>query len=253
MSGCPGSGSGFSRRSSVLVGASPRGRILRRGRRVSRLPGPILVLWEDRSRVRAGCARRLPHDSAVLVGPMRGWQRNDPPGAPFSAPVGRRGATRDGAAPPNRLPPGRRTTRTTAPTPPRSTPGDPARKAHHAPWERTTTSSPGKARRHPLNNIQDWENLPHRLQASPEELRTNNRSSRDALIQRNSSGPNIRSASSALRPMGSPVPCAHPRWRMPLYCPHDGGAPRGRRGAPADTGEAAQRGARLGREGALGS
>ena len=35
-----------------------------------------------------------------------------------------------------------------------------------------------------------------------------------------------------------------------LHRPHDGDAPRGRSGAPADTKEAAQRGARLGHEGA---
>ena len=36
---------------------------------------------------------------------------------------------------------GRRTTRTTTPTPHRNTPGVPARKTHHAPWERTITTS----------------------------------------------------------------------------------------------------------------
>ena len=52
----------------------------------SRFPGPVLALWEDRSRGRAGCAQRLPHDSVVLVGPMRGGRRNDPPGAPEPGP-----------------------------------------------------------------------------------------------------------------------------------------------------------------------
>ena len=109
------------------------------------------------------------------------------------------GATRDEAAPPNRLPRGggrRGPRRRPRPGPP----GAPVRRAHCSPWERTTTTSlTGNARKRPLNNIQDWENLPHRLQASPEELRTNHRSSRDALVQRNSSGPSIRSASSDLR------------------------------------------------------
>ena len=46
--------------------------------------------------------------------------------------------------------PGRRTTRTTTPTPHRNTPGVPARKAHHAPWERTiTTSLPRKSEQTP--------------------------------------------------------------------------------------------------------
>ncbi len=63
-----------------------------------RLPGPVLALWEDRSREHTGCARRLPHDSAVFMRPMRGALRNDPPRAPFSAPIGRRGAGRPLAA-----------------------------------------------------------------------------------------------------------------------------------------------------------
>ena len=66
-----------------------------------RLPGPVLALWEDRSREHTGCARRLPHDSAVFVRSMPGAGRNDPPGAPFSAPIGRRGAGRPLAAPKN--------------------------------------------------------------------------------------------------------------------------------------------------------
>ena len=46
--------------------------------------------------------------------------------------------------------PGRRTTRTTTPTPHRNTPGVPARKTHHAPWERTiTTSLPRKSEQTP--------------------------------------------------------------------------------------------------------
>ena len=45
---------------------------------------------------------------------------------------------------------GRRTTRTTTPTPHRNTPGVPARKTHHAPWERTiTTSLPRKSEQTP--------------------------------------------------------------------------------------------------------
>ena len=67
----------------------------------ARLPGPVLVLWEDRSREHTGCARRLPHDSAVFMRPMQGALRNDPPRAPFSAPIGRRGAGRPLAAPKN--------------------------------------------------------------------------------------------------------------------------------------------------------
>ena len=66
-----------------------------------RLPGPVLALWEDRSREHTGCARRLPHDSAVFMRPMQGALRNDPPRAPFSAPIGRRGAGRPLAAPKN--------------------------------------------------------------------------------------------------------------------------------------------------------
>ena len=55
----------------------------------ARLPGPVLVLWEDRSRGHIGYAWRLPHDSAVFVRSMPGAGRNDPPGAPFPAPGGR--------------------------------------------------------------------------------------------------------------------------------------------------------------------
>ena len=66
-----------------------------------RLPGPVLALWEDRSRGHIGYAWRLPHDSAVFMRPMQGALRNDPPRAPFSAPIGRRGAGRPLAAPKN--------------------------------------------------------------------------------------------------------------------------------------------------------
>ena len=51
-------------------------------------PDPILAPWEDRSGPRPGCVRRFPHDCAVLTASQSGAPRNDPPGAPCSAPGG---------------------------------------------------------------------------------------------------------------------------------------------------------------------
>ena len=54
----------------------------------ARGPDPILAPWEDRSGPRPGCVRRFPHDCAVLTASQSGAPRNDPPGAPCSAPSG---------------------------------------------------------------------------------------------------------------------------------------------------------------------
>ena len=61
---------------------------LRGGVGGERRPGPVLAPWEDRSRPRPGGARRFPHDCAALTASRSGAPRNDPPGAPCSAPGG---------------------------------------------------------------------------------------------------------------------------------------------------------------------
>ena len=47
--------------------------------------GTVLAFWEDRSDRRAGCAQRLPRDSAVLGRRSSSAGRNDPPRTPFLA------------------------------------------------------------------------------------------------------------------------------------------------------------------------
>ena len=52
----------------------------------------ILAPWEDRSGGHLGCARRFPHDSAVVAPTCWGAGANDPPRAPLPAPSGLRGS-----------------------------------------------------------------------------------------------------------------------------------------------------------------
>ena len=52
----------------------------------------VLAPWEDRSGGHPGCARRFPHDSAVVAPTRWGADANDPPRAPLPAPSGLRGS-----------------------------------------------------------------------------------------------------------------------------------------------------------------
>ena len=48
-------------------------------------PFPVVALREERSGRHIGCPRQSPRDCAILTAARSGAERNDPPGAPFSA------------------------------------------------------------------------------------------------------------------------------------------------------------------------